>query len=64
MGCYGIGLGRLLGTIVEVNNDERGIVWPESVAPFKVHLICLGNKAKIKATCKKIYQEECFKKLI
>jgi prolyl-tRNA synthetase len=55
MGCYGIGLGRLLGTIVEVNNDERGIVWPESVAPFKVHLICLG-KGKVKTTTDKIYK--------
>ncbi len=55
MGCYGIGLGRLLGTIVEVNNDEKGIVWPESVAPFKVHLICLG-KGKVKTTTDKIYK--------
>lgn len=39
MGCYGIGLNRLMGTIVEVHNDERGIIWPESVAPYKVHLI-------------------------
>ncbi len=41
MGSYGIGLGRLMGTIVEVYADEKGIVWPESVAPFKVHLISL-----------------------
>ncbi|RJQ32321.1 prolyl-tRNA synthetase [Candidatus Parcubacteria bacterium] len=43
MGCYGIGLGRLMGTIVEINNDEKGIIWPESVAPFKVHLIELKS---------------------
>ncbi|OGI27298.1 MAG: hypothetical protein A2359_00625 [Candidatus Moranbacteria bacterium RIFOXYB1_FULL_43_19] len=43
MGCYGIGLSRLLGTIVEVHHDEKGIIWPESVAPFKVHLISLGK---------------------
>ncbi len=41
MGCYGIGLQRLMGTIVEVSHDEKGIIWPESVAPFKVHLISL-----------------------
>ncbi|MBI4101487.1 MAG: prolyl-tRNA synthetase [Candidatus Nealsonbacteria bacterium] len=41
MGSYGIGPGRLMGTIVEIFNDERGIVWPESVAPFRVHLISL-----------------------
>jgi prolyl-tRNA synthetase len=43
MGCYGMGPSRVMGTIVEVCNDERGIVWPETVAPFKVHLISLGN---------------------
>ncbi len=43
MGCYGIGPTRLVGTIVEVLSDERGIVWPESVAPFRVHLISLGE---------------------
>ena len=42
-GCYGIGLQRLIGTIVEVCHDEKGIIWPESVAPFKVHLISLGK---------------------
>lgn len=41
MGCYGIGTTRLMGVIVEKFNDEKGIVWPESVAPFKVHLIGL-----------------------
>lgn len=41
MGCYGIGIGRSLQTIVEVHLDERGIIWPESVAPFAVHLINL-----------------------
>ncbi|QQS15791.1 MAG: prolyl-tRNA synthetase [Candidatus Moraniibacteriota bacterium] len=42
MGSYGIGPTRLLGTIVELLSDEKGIVWPESVAPFRVHLISLG----------------------
>ena len=35
MGCYGIGISRLMGVIVEKFNDEHGIVWPESVAPFR-----------------------------
>ncbi len=39
MGSYGIGPGRVMGTIVELLSDEKGIVWPESVAPFKIHLI-------------------------
>lgn len=42
MGCYGIGLGRTLAAIVEKHNDEKGILWPESVAPFKFHLIPLS----------------------
>jgi len=44
MGCYGIGLGRLMGAIVEVFHDEDGIIWPPEVAPFKVHLISLDGK--------------------
>ena len=39
MGCYGIGTSRLVGVIVEKFNDERGIIWPDTVAPFKVSLI-------------------------
>lgn len=42
MGSYGIGPTRLMGTIVETLSDEKGIVWPESVAPFQVHLLSLG----------------------
>ena len=41
MGCYGIGLGRLMGTVVEVHHDDRGMIWPKSLAPFNVHLIAL-----------------------
>lgn len=44
MGCYGIGLGRLLGAIVEVCHDEKGIIWPQSIAPFQVQLINLITK--------------------
>jgi len=43
MGCYGIGVGRLMATIVESNNDEKGIVWPKEVAPYHVHLMNLGH---------------------
>ena len=46
MGSYGIGISRLMGTIVEVHNDEKGIIWPESAAPFKIHLIALDGKNK------------------
>ena len=39
MGCYGLGISRLLGTIVEVFNDEKGIVFPKEVAPYDIYLI-------------------------
>jgi len=53
MGCYGIGLQRLMGTVVEIHHDEKGIIWPESVAPFGVHLISLGQNE----VAEKIYAE-------
>ncbi len=43
MGSYGIGPSRLMGTVVELLSDEKGIVWPASIAPFKVHLLSLGQ---------------------
>lgn len=43
MGCYGLGPSRIMGTIVETLSDEKGIVWPESIAPFKIHLVSLAN---------------------
>ncbi len=46
MGSYGIGPGRLMGTIVELLSDDKGIVWPEAVAPFRVHLLSLGADEK------------------
>jgi prolyl-tRNA synthetase len=44
MGCYGIGLGRTMAAIVEKYHDDKGIIWPESVAPYQVHLIDLRTK--------------------
>ena len=46
MGCYGIGITRVMGVIVEKFNDEKGIIWPQSVAPFQVHLIGLNLEEK------------------
>ena len=48
MGSYGIGPGRAMGTIVELLSDEKGIVWPESIAPFKVHLLSFKQDEKAK----------------
>jgi prolyl-tRNA synthetase len=60
MGCYGIGLGRLMGTIAEIFNDTKGLIWPQSIAPFLIHLIYLPslNEEKdkeIKKNCDEIY---------
>ncbi len=57
MGCYGIGLGRLMGTIVEVLADDKGIIWPETVAPFRVHLLLLGNEENVKKEADNLYED-------
>ncbi len=44
MGCYGIGLGRAMGAVVEAMKDDAGLVWPEAIAPYKFHLIELGGE--------------------
>ncbi|MFQ5540885.1 MAG: aminoacyl--tRNA ligase-related protein [Candidatus Paceibacteria bacterium] len=57
MGSYGIGVGRLLGTVVEVFADEKGIVWPESVAPFTYHLVELSQgDENIKTMAEGLYE--------
>ncbi len=57
MGCYGIGVSRLVATIAEVWSDEAGLIWPESVAPFQIHLIALGKDEEVKKEAEKIYEE-------
>jgi prolyl-tRNA synthetase len=58
MGCYGIGLGRLLAAIVEQSHDDQGIIWPLSVAPYQVYLCPLSlEKSTVIPTAEKIYQE-------
>jgi len=62
MGCYGIGTSRLVGAIVETFHDDKGIVWPKSVAPFQVHLISLSSKdstvvEQINSTAASLYDD-------
>jgi prolyl-tRNA synthetase len=57
MGSYGIGLGRLMGTVVEVLADDKGIIWPESITPFVVHLLVLGEDAEVQTEGEKVYKE-------
>lgn len=56
MGSYGIGLGRLMGTIVEVFHDDKGIIWPKSVAPYDVHLISIPNEKSATTEAQKVYE--------
>ena len=58
MGCYGIGLGRLLAAIVEQNHDDNGIIWPLSVAPYQVYLCPLHmDNPEVASAAEKVYQE-------
>lgn len=58
MGSYGVGVSRLVGALIEANHDDRGIIWPESVAPFHVGLVNLrqGDEAS-DAACGELYNE-------
>lgn len=58
MGCYGIGVNRLMAAIVEEHQDERGIRWPGPVAPFQVHMITVNEtEPKTRETAEKIYKD-------
>lgn len=54
MGCYGIGIQRLMGTIIEICRDQKGMIWPEEVSPQKYYLISIGDT---KAAADKLYDE-------
>jgi prolyl-tRNA synthetase len=58
MGCYGIGIGRLMAAIVECNHDDKGIIWPMSVAPYKVYLCPLYlSDHEVSSEAERIYVE-------
>jgi len=58
MGSYGIGIGRALAIIVETHHDDRGIVWPKSIAPYQVHLIGLDLKdTGVNQSAQQVYQQ-------
>ena len=57
MGCYGLGPSRVMGTIVEVFHDDKGIIWPESIAPYQIHLVSLGKDAEVKEAVEKLYEK-------
>ena len=55
MGCYGIGPSRMMGSIVEVHHDDKGIIWPKELSPYEAHLLLLDEKKKKAA--EKLYQD-------
>ncbi|MCP4418800.1 MAG: proline--tRNA ligase [Chloroflexi bacterium] len=57
MGSYGIGLDRLMAIIVERHNDKFGIVWPENVAPYQIHLMYLGKGDEVRETADSLYAD-------
>jgi len=59
MGCYGIGVGRTMAALVEKFHDDKGIIWPESVAPFRVHLLLVGKglDPSLREQTDKIYRQ-------
>lgn len=57
MGSYGIGPSRLMGLLAEHFADEKGLVWPENVAPFKVYLVQIGNSEQVSTAAHKLYTD-------
>lgn len=55
MGCFGIGITRLMGVIAEARSDDRGLVWPHEVAPFTVHLVRLGDSDAVMHEADNVY---------
>ena len=57
LGSYGIGVTRLMGAAVESFADEKGLVWPDTIAPFAVHLVQLGDDAEVQKEAEELYRE-------
>jgi len=58
MGCYGIGVGRLMAAAIEQNHDDRGIVFPAAIAPYQVHLVGLNlSRAEVAQAADVLYKE-------
>lgn len=57
IGCYGIGVSRLMGAIVEIHHDERGIMWPKEVAPYQYHLLSLSSDPQVLKESQTVYEK-------
>jgi prolyl-tRNA synthetase len=56
MGCYGIGVGRLMAAVMENSHDEFGPIWPESITPFHVHLVGIGKEPEVLQACRELQE--------
>lgn len=56
MGCYGIGISRAMGTIAELMSDDRGLVWPKNIAPYKVYLAQVGKEPEVAKQAEELYK--------
>jgi prolyl-tRNA synthetase len=59
MGCYGIGVSRVVAAAIEQNHDERGIIWPVAIAPFQVAILAMNiqKSAQVRDASEKLYRE-------
>jgi len=58
MGCYGIGINRILASAIEISNDDNGIIWPISIAPFEVLVVCVNqDDEEVAKVAENIYQQ-------
>jgi prolyl-tRNA synthetase len=59
MGCYGIGVSRIVAAAIEQNHDDRGIVWPEPIAPFQIAIapVGYGKSAEVKALAERLHED-------
>jgi len=57
MGCYGIGVTRIVAAAIEQNHDDRGIIWPQSIAPFQLALVAINNhkSKRVQSYCEELY---------
>ena len=61
MGCYGMGVTRLVAAVIEQNHDDNGIAWPEPLAPFQLHIIALNAQKSeaVREAADRLYQQAC-----
>ena len=59
MGCYGIGVSRIVAAAIEQNFDEKGILWPESIAPFDIAIVAMNydKSEAVRTECDRLYDE-------